>query len=100
MAIYHLSVKTVSRSTGRSAVAAAAYRAGERLTNEADGAAHDYEPAARAWTWTRRCCWCRTGRATAGDGWPGAGWTGGAGAAVERGGGGGAAGELDGGAGV
>ena len=42
MAIYHLSVKTVSRSTGRSAVAAAAYRAGERLTNQADGAAHDY----------------------------------------------------------
>ena len=43
LAIFHLSVKTVSRSTGRSAVAAAAYRAGERLTNEADGAAHDYE---------------------------------------------------------
>ena len=42
LAIYHLSVKTVSRSTGRSAVAAAAYRAGERLTNQADGAAHDY----------------------------------------------------------
>ena len=42
MAIYHLSVKTVSRSTGRSAVAAAAYRAGERLTNQLDGAAHDY----------------------------------------------------------
>ena len=42
MAIYHLSVKTVSRSTGRSAVAAAAYRAGERLTNQADGATHDY----------------------------------------------------------
>ena len=42
MAIFHLSVKTVSRSTGRSAVAAAAYRAGERLTNQADGAAHDY----------------------------------------------------------
>ena len=42
LAIFHLSVKTVSRSTGRSAVAAAAYRAGERLTNEADGAAHDY----------------------------------------------------------
>ena len=43
MAIFHLSVKTVSRSTGRSAVAAAAYRSGERLTNQADGAAHDYE---------------------------------------------------------
>ena len=42
MAIYHLSVKTVSRSTGRSAVAAAAYRTGTRLTNERDGVVHDY----------------------------------------------------------
>lgn len=42
MAIYHLSVKTVSRSTGRSAVAAAAYRAGARLTNERDGVIHDF----------------------------------------------------------
>lgn len=42
MAIYHLSVKTVSRSTGRSSVGAAAYRCGQRLTNERDGVAHDY----------------------------------------------------------
>lgn len=42
MAIYHLSVKAVSRSTGRSAVAAAAYRTAERLTNERDGITHDY----------------------------------------------------------
>ncbi|PYD60714.1 MobQ family relaxase [Gluconacetobacter entanii] len=42
MAIFHLSVKTVSRSTGRSAVAAAAYRTGDRLTNERDGRHHDY----------------------------------------------------------
>lgn len=31
MAIYHLEVKAISRSAGRSAVAAAAYRAGEKL---------------------------------------------------------------------
>lgn len=42
MAIYHLAVKSVSRSTGRSAVAAAAYRSGDRIENERDGLVHDY----------------------------------------------------------
>ena len=42
MAIYHASMKPVSRSSGRSAVASAAYRAGERLTNERDGITHDF----------------------------------------------------------
>lgn len=43
MAIYHLRVKYIQRSAGRSAVAAAAYRSGERLVDErADGAVHDY----------------------------------------------------------
>jgi len=42
MAIYHLSVKTVSRSTGRSATAAAAYRAGVKITDERTGQVHDY----------------------------------------------------------
>ena len=42
MAIYHLSTKSVARSAGRSAVAAAAYRAGDLLTNERDGVTHDY----------------------------------------------------------
>src|SRR3546814_10425668 len=42
MAIYHLAVKSVSRSTGRSAVAAIAYRAGVELVNERDGLWHDY----------------------------------------------------------
>ncbi|RZL28328.1 MAG: conjugal transfer protein TraA [Sphingomonas sp.] len=42
MAIYHLSVKTVSRATGRSAVAAAAYRTATVLENERDGLVHDY----------------------------------------------------------
>ncbi len=35
-------MKPVSRSSGRSAVASAAYRAGERLTNERDGITHDF----------------------------------------------------------
>ena len=42
MAIYHLSAHVISRSSGRSAVAAAAYRAGAKLTNERDGVTHDY----------------------------------------------------------
>ncbi|OYW61631.1 MAG: Ti-type conjugative transfer relaxase TraA [Rhizobiales bacterium 12-68-15] len=42
MAIYHLSIKPVSRASGRSAVASMAYRAGEKLTNERDGITHDY----------------------------------------------------------
>lgn len=42
MAIYHLSVKVISRSSGRSSVGAAAYRAGEELKNERDGITHDY----------------------------------------------------------
>src|SRR3546814_20912696 len=42
MAIYHLAVKSVSRSTGRSAVAAIAYRAGVCLENESDGLVDDY----------------------------------------------------------
>lgn len=42
MAMYHLRVKYVKRSAGRSAVAAAAYRSGERLTDEREGKTHDY----------------------------------------------------------
>lgn len=42
MAIYHLAMKPISRSSGRSAVAAAAYRSSERLTNERDGQTHDF----------------------------------------------------------
>lgn len=42
MAIYHLHVGIVSRSTGRSAVAAAAYRSADKLHNEYDGITHDY----------------------------------------------------------
>jgi len=42
VAIYHLSVKSISRSAGRSVVAAAAYRAGQELTDERQGLTHDY----------------------------------------------------------
>lgn len=42
MAIYHLTAKIVSRDTGRSAVAAAAYRAGEKLTDRVHDLTHDY----------------------------------------------------------
>lgn len=42
MAIYHCSVQCLTRVEGRSVVAAAAYRSGERLTNCYDGITHDY----------------------------------------------------------
>ena len=42
MAIYSASVKTVSRGSGRSATAAAAYRNGEEITDERTGEVHDY----------------------------------------------------------
>ncbi len=42
MAIFHLSCKVISRGNGKSAVAAAAYRSGEKITNEYDGETHDY----------------------------------------------------------
>ena len=42
MAIYHLEAKIISRGTGRSAVAAAAYMGCDVITNEYDGITHDY----------------------------------------------------------
>ena len=42
MAIYHFSVKTISRSNGRSAVACAAYRSGEKLVCNFYGKEQDY----------------------------------------------------------
>ena len=42
MAIYHCSIKIISRGKGKSAVAAAAYRSGEKLINNYDGITHDY----------------------------------------------------------
>ena len=42
MAIYHLSIKIISRGKGKSAVAAASYRSGEKIKNEYDGIVHDF----------------------------------------------------------
>ena len=42
MSIFHCSIKIISRSGGRSAVASAAYRSGENLYNEETGLHHDY----------------------------------------------------------
>jgi hypothetical protein len=44
MAIYHVSLKTFSRSLGHTATAAAAYRAGRRLHDHRTGLTHDYRP--------------------------------------------------------
>ena len=42
MAIFHFSAKVIGRSSGRSSVAAAAYRAGEKLQDERLDRAHDF----------------------------------------------------------
>ncbi|SJN36359.1 Conjugal transfer protein [Psychrobacter sp. JB385] len=42
MAIYHLSTKPVSRSSGRTATASIAYRAGIAIKDERTGKEHDY----------------------------------------------------------
>ncbi len=70
MAIYHLSAQVISRSTGRSSVAASAYRAGLKLVDERTGEVHDYSrkrgiehreilaPAgAPAWATNRSALW-------------------------------------------
>ena len=42
VAIFHLSMKIISRKTGRSSTAAAAYRAGEKIKDERTGETFDY----------------------------------------------------------
>ena len=42
MSIYHCSIKIISRAGGRSAVASAAYRSGEKLYNGETGMTHDF----------------------------------------------------------
>lgn len=42
MAIYHMSVKAVSRSAGRSSTGAAAYRSAEKIVDSRTGEVHDY----------------------------------------------------------
>ena len=48
MAIYHLETKVVSRGTGRSAVAAAAYMSCSQILNDYDGVQHDFTRKKRA----------------------------------------------------
>lgn len=42
VAIYHCHIQIISRGKGKSAVAAAAYRSGDKITNQWDGVTHDY----------------------------------------------------------
>jgi ATP-dependent exoDNAse (exonuclease V) alpha subunit len=42
VAIFHLQINSISRGAGRSAIAAAAYRAGERLRDQRTGRLHNY----------------------------------------------------------
>jgi hypothetical protein len=42
MAIFHLTTKTISRSSGRSSIAASAYRSGTSMVDERTGELHDY----------------------------------------------------------
>lgn len=61
VAVYRCEVKTISRSAGRSAVAAAAYRSGERLENEHghfypdQRDVHDYRRRSRSVPYTEIC---------------------------------------------
>ena len=72
MAICHMNASVVKRSEGHSAVAAAAYRAGEKLTEERTGEVHDYSrrggvnaseilapPGSPAWALSRETLWNR-----------------------------------------
>lgn len=51
MAIYHFSTQVIGRSAGRSSVAAAAYRAGQRLLDRRTGLVHDYGRKQGAESW-------------------------------------------------
>ena len=42
IAIYHFEAKMISRGTGRSVVAAAAYASCSKIYNDYDGMMHDY----------------------------------------------------------
>lgn len=72
VAIFHLSAKIISRKAGRSATAAAAYRAGEKIIDERTGEIHDYTrkggvefseivmPSSSDWTPSRTELWNAT----------------------------------------
>ncbi len=57
MAIYHLSVKPVKRSDGRSAVSSAAYRAGERMYDDRRGRTYDYSERKDVKSWIQAPEW-------------------------------------------
>jgi len=76
MAIYHLSVKTFSRSDGQSATAAVAYRAGAKIHCDRERRGHDYSkkrdvihseiflpPNAPSWATDRQQLWNEVERA-------------------------------------
>jgi len=42
MAIFHCQIKSLSRSSGRSAIAVSAYRTGDKLIDNQDGTVYDY----------------------------------------------------------
>jgi hypothetical protein len=77
MAIYHLAVKVIGRNRGQSAIAAAAYRSGQRLTDEATGQVKHYParaerirftgifapPGAPSWVYDRNRLWNEADRA-------------------------------------
>ena len=76
MAIYHLSVKTFSRSNGQSATAAVAYRAGAKIHWDHERREHDYSkkrdvihseiflpPNAPSWANDRQQLWNEVERA-------------------------------------
>lgn len=77
MAIYHLAVKVIGRSSGQSAIAAAAYRSGEKLIDEATGEVKHYParaerikftgifapPGAPSWVYDRNRLWNEAERA-------------------------------------
>lgn len=48
MVVCHFALQAISRGKGRSAIAAAAYRSGTALTNEATGKRHDYSRRVRS----------------------------------------------------
>ncbi|MBS0546134.1 MAG: Ti-type conjugative transfer relaxase TraA [Proteobacteria bacterium] len=48
MAVCHFALQAISRGKGRSSIAAAAYRSGTALTNEATGKRHDYSRRVRS----------------------------------------------------
>ncbi len=50
MAIYHLSIKNISRASGKSSVASAAYRSGQALTDERQGITFRYRKSEVAYS--------------------------------------------------